>query len=195
MYIEDPFTVVFDTKYDFNLDSFISWGALLFPEADENFYNKILPYLENTGLASLYLESTLVSNLFADEIARTRSGLIKGAFSILVTLIPLIALSVYLASVYCSAYEKEITVKRFQGYAFVQIHGKFIGVMSILYVLGIAIIFAGSLSKNHDVQSLGLTGIFGIAVPLISAILDFIILLFIIRLYERKSVASVIKGG
>ncbi|HHT77491.1 MAG TPA: DUF1430 domain-containing protein [Clostridiaceae bacterium] len=176
-----PNVMLYNPNIDIHKELAGMSDVLFFHSDSADYYNQtLLPYLEKHDLDSIFLEAPLLSTVISQSISHTKTNLTMVSIALVLYIIMLIAISAYAASVYCASFQKDIAVKRIHGYTFTEIHKKFILTTLLTYLICFGVLLSQG-TPVGIILGVGLT--------------DFLILLLMIRLYEKKSIHSIIKGG
>lgn len=115
--------------------SYCSQGAYFLKVPSENTYNELLPILQETGIASVTLETPSVAETFSKAINHQSQMLILYGTQSAVLLIGLICLIVFSAKLYCENYKSKIACCLIEGYSILHCIRKHLIITVIYYAI------------------------------------------------------------
>lgn len=118
--------------------SYCSQGAYFIKVPGENPYVELLPVLQETGIASVTLETPSVSATFSEAIQHQQQMLILYGTQSFVLLIGLVCLILFSAKLYCENYKSKIACCLIEGYSVLSCMKKHL-VATVIYYLGVII--------------------------------------------------------
>lgn len=115
--------------------SYCSKGAYFLNVTSENAYAELLPTLQESGIASVTLETPSVVSTFSETVNHQQQMLILYGTQSVVLLIGLICLIVFSAKLYCENYKRKIACCLIEGYSMLHCTRKHLSVTITYYVI------------------------------------------------------------
>lgn len=138
--LEEPVILVIEeAQIDGNFVlSYCSKGSYFLQVPIENPYAELLPILQETGIASVTLETPLVTDTFSQTINHQKQMLMLYGTQSAVLLIGLFCLILFSAKLYCENYRSKIATCLIEGYSMIHCIRKHLIVTVIYYAVVVA---------------------------------------------------------
>lgn len=118
--------------------SYCSKGAYFLKVPEENAYAKLLPILQEVGIASVTLETPSVASTFSETVNHQQQMLILYGTQSAVLLIGLICLIVFSSKLYCENYKSKIACCLIEGYSMLRCIRKHL-IVTVIYYAGVVV--------------------------------------------------------
>lgn len=166
--------------------SYCSQGAYFLKVPGEHAYSELLPILQETGIASVTLNTPSVADTFSKTINHQRQMLILYGTQSVVLLIGLLCLIVFSAKLYCENYKSKIACCLIEGYSILHCIRKHIIITTIYYAVVVAcvgfITMTMQLSLNYPLL-------------LVIFIGELAITIMVSRGYSKNNLYQIVKGA
>ena len=166
--------------------SYCSKGGYFLNVPAENAYAKLLPTLQETGIASVTLETPSVASTFSETVNHQRQMLMLYGTQSVVLLIGLICLIIFSAKLYCENYKTKIACCLIEGYSMLRCIRKHLIVTVIYYAVVIAGLRFISTTTQVSLNYLLLLAAF---------VGELMITLIVSRGYTRNNLYQIVKGS
>lgn len=143
--------------------------------------DELMPYLKETGLENVIINTPLVSDDFLQHLSNLKFGLITTLINIVINLVGLVALITYIAKVFCETNRKKIAVMRMNGFYFSEIYRKYLWLQILSNT--ILIVFSRIMFNIN------------ILIFIVLALIELILFLVVAKYYEGKKIIETIKEG
>lgn len=166
--------------------SYCSKGAYFLEVPEENAYAKLLPILQEVGIASVTLETPSVASTFSETVNHQQQMLILYGTQSAVLLIGLICLIVFSSKLYCENYKSKIACCLIEGYSMLRCIRKHLIVTVIYYASVVVVLRFISMSMKVSLNYLLLLAAFAGEVT---------ITLIVSREYTKNNLYQIVKGA
>lgn len=184
--MEDPILSVVNNNYFMKeiLFSLFTSGEILIPiKNPEDPYSEIYPILEKHGLEKNILGTPLVYSKVDDLMFYLKRSVATQTFILVALLISFIIVSVFMTLNYAQKNQLSNAIKRINGYSFIKRY--YIYILSIIIPTILFGLIIGLKSKNI---------MQGLIIGLILAIIEFMILFNILKMWDLKNTKNILKG-
>lgn len=166
--------------------SYCSKGAYFLKVPEENAYAKLLPILQEVGIASVTLETPSVASTFSETVNHQQQMLILYGTQSAVLLIGLICLIVFSSKLYCENYKSKIACCLIEGYSMLRCIRKHL-IVTVIYYAGVVVgLRFISMSMKVSLNYLLLLAAFAGEVT---------ITLIVSREYTKNNLYQIVKGA
>ena len=166
--------------------SYCSKGAYFLNVPTENAYAELLPTLQETGIASVTLETPPVASSFLETINHQRQMLLLYGTQSVVLLIGLFCLIIFSAKLYCENYKNKIACCLIEGYSMFHCIRNHLIVTVIYYVVVVVGLRFVSMTMQVSLNYLLL---------LVAFIGELAITLSVSRRYTQNNLYQIVKGA
>lgn len=166
--------------------SYCSKGAYFLNVPTENAYAELLPTLQETGIASVTLETPPVASSFLETINHQRQMLLLYGTQSVVLLIGLFCLIIFSAKLYCENYKNKIACCLIEGYSMFHCIRNHLIVTVIYYVVVVVGLRFVSMTMQVSLNYLLL---------LVAFIGELAITLSVSRGYTQNNLYQIVKGA
>ena len=166
--------------------SYCSKGAYFLKVPEENAYAKLLPILQEVGIAPVTLETPSVASTFSETVNHQQQMLILYGTQSAVLLIGLICLIVFSSKLYCENYKSKIACCLIEGYSMLRCIRKHL-IVTVIYYAGVVVgLRFISMSMKVSLNYLLLLAAFAGEVT---------ITLIVSREYTKNNLYQIVKGA
>lgn len=166
--------------------SYCSKGGYFLNVPTENAYAELLPTLQETGIASVTMETPSVSSTFSETINHQRQMLMLYGTQSMVLLIGLICLIIFSSKLYCENYKTKIACCLIDGYSMLCCLRKHLLVTVIYYMVVVAVLQFVSTTTQVSLNYLLLLAAF---------LGELLITLIVSRKYTKINLYQIVKGS
>lgn len=186
--LEEPVILVIEeAQIDGNFVlSYCSKGSYFLQVLEENPYAELLPILQDTGIASVTLETPLVTDTFSQTINHQKQMLMLYGTQSAVLLIGLFCLILFSAKLYCENYRNKIATCLIEGYSMIHCIRKHLIVTVIYYIVVVAALRFVSMTMQVSLNYLLLLAAF---------VGEIVITLAVSQGYAKRNLYQMVKGA
>lgn len=166
--------------------SYCSKGSYFLNVPAKNAYEELIPTLQETGIASVTLDTPSVASTFSETISHQRQMLVLYGTQSAVLLIGLFCLILFSAKLYCENYKSKIACCLIEGYSMVHCIRKHLIVTVMYYVGVVAALRFVSMTMQVSLNYLLL---------LAALIAELAITLIVSRRYANSNLYQIVKGA
>lgn len=166
--------------------SYCSKGGYFLNVPTENAYAELLPTLQETGIASVTMETPSVTSTFSETINHQRQMLMLYGTQSMVLLIGLICLIIFSSKLYCENYKTKIACCLIDGYSMLCCLRKHLLVTVIYYMVVVAVLQFVSTTTQVSLNYLLLLAAF---------LGELLITLIVSRKYTKINLYQIVKGS
>lgn len=166
--------------------SYCSKGSYFLNVPAENAYAELLPTLQETGIASVTLDTPSIDSTFSETISHQRQMLILYGTQSTVLLIGLFCLILFSAKLYCENYKSKIACCLIEGYSMMHCIRKHLVVTVIYYAVVVVVLRFVSMTMQVSLNYLLL---------LVALVAELAITLIVSRRYANNNLYQIVKGA
>ena len=164
---------------------YCSQGAYFLKVPGENAYAELLPLLQETGIASVTLETPSVAETFSKSINHQRQMFMLYGIQSIILLIGLVCLIVFSAKLYCENYKSKIACCLIEGYSILHCLKKHL-IITVIYYM-IVVLCVGFITMTMQLS---------LNYPLLLVILigELAITIIVSRRYSKNDLYKIVKA-